>query len=301
MNKNVHTLQMRSVDVAIVAIVAIVAVYASGASSRESFTHAPAFPRVMYTYWHDPNAVPQTVRECMASWARHNPGFRVVLLHPGNAAHFAPDLDRLMKHPRFSDMLQRTSDLVRACVLARNGGYWVDASVFMRAPLDAWLFRGAPADVEFAGFYIDKHTSRRPGASPTIENWFFGCAAGSPFARKWRDEFVRLADYESVDAYVESLRAAGVDFSGVEWPLYLTQHLAALAVLKNYDHRGRVHLHRAEDSAFKYLVDGGWDPEPALRRECALPTHDRASFIKFRGPERDVLERDPDLRRCVLA
>ena len=174
-----------------------------GRGAAESFTNAPTFPRVMYTYWHDPDAVPDTVRECMASWARHNPGFRVVLLHPGNAAKYAPDLERLMKHPRFSDMLQRTSDLVRVCVLARHGGYWVDASVFMRAPLDAWIVRGAPTDVEFAGFTLKN----------VLENWFFACIPNSPFVRAWRDEFLSLQYFESADAYVDAVRADGVDLA----------------------------------------------------------------------------------------
>ena len=289
--------------VAIVAA-AIVAVYASGRRAQESFarpSHADArpshhadarpshaFPRVMYTYWHDPAAVPDTVRECMASWARHNPGFRVVLLHPGNAAQYAPDLERLMKHPRFSDMPQRTSDLVRVCVLARHGGYWVDASVFMRAPLDAWIVRGAPTDVEFAGFTLKN----------VLENWFFACIPNSPFVRAWRDEFLSLQYFESADAYVDAVRADGVDLAKLYSPTYLAQHAAALRVLKRYD-SARMFVFNAEDAALKSVVDVGWHVENSLRREC--DSRRRSPLVKFVGPQRHELERDPDLRRCVLA
>ena len=255
------------------------------------------FPRVIYTYWDNPATVPRVVRTCIASWKRHNPGWKIVLLHRNTAGEYAPELQELLRLPCFKDMVQRTSDVVRSCVLARLGGFWVDSSVFMRAPLESWLAAGLAPETEFVAFYIEAMTK----ALPAIENWFFGCAVGSAFMAKWRDEFLKLRDFESVGDYLQAVRASGVDISGISIPNYLTMHVAATKVLADGYPLDRLKLYPAEKGPLLALAQNNWKVDDAMRAECATPPDRRGPLLKLRGADRDLLEQDPELAACVLS
>ena len=278
---------------AILAVLAILVLVAARDGKKETLD--TPFPKVFYTFWDDPQKVPDSVKRCMATWTKHNPGFKTVLLHTGNLKQYVPDLtDEVLNHPRFNDMPQRLADLARIQVLARHGGYWVDASVIMTAPLSTWL--NNTASHEYAGFYIQGFTK----TTPVIENWFFACAPGSPFVAKWRDEFLRLKDYASAEEYVQSVRDLGVDFSGIEGPEYLAMHVAAQRVLADYP-ADTLKLHKAEDSAFKHLVLKNWDSVKAVEWLCeTMNTPDASPFIKLRGLERRVVDEDPRLKKCIF-
>jgi hypothetical protein len=285
---------------AVLAVLAVlVLVAARGGGARETFD--TPFPRVFWTFWDDPEKVPGVVKQCMATWTQHNPGFKTVLLHPGNLKQYVPDLaDEVLKHPNFNDSPQRLSDLSRLLVLARHGGYWVDASVIMTAPLSTWL--GNDATHEFAAFYLEGFTK----TTPVIESWFFACAPNSPFVARWRDEFLRLKDYGSVGEYVQSVRDLGVDFSGIVGPEYLAIHVANQRVLADYpaDTQGRtdtLKLHKAEDYAFKHMVFAHWANQQGVERLCeTMNTPDGSPFIKLRGLERRIVDEDPRLKKCIL-
>ena len=39
-----------------------------------------------------------------------------------------------------------------------------------------------------------------------LQKSFFACNKGSPFVKLWRDEFIKIAKFPSVEKYVESLK-----------------------------------------------------------------------------------------------
>ena len=153
-------------------------------------------PKTIWTYWDDPMKIPKTVKMCMNSWKKHNPDYNIILLTKKNYKGYVTIPYELISSPNFNDCVQRFADLVRIWTLAEHGGVWIDSSILLKGPLDDWLF---PRYAEFSGFYIEQFTKRKE--FPVIENWFFACKKNSPFIKKWRDEFSKIARFQNVEHY----------------------------------------------------------------------------------------------------
>jgi hypothetical protein len=248
---------------------------------RKNYNQAP---KRIWTYWDREDRIPKTVKMCMRGWAKWNPDYEIILLTKKNYKGYVTIPEELTSHPNFNDMPARFADLVRVWVLAEHGGIWIDSSIILKAPLDDWLF---PKYAEFSGFYIDGMTK----TTPVIENWFFACNKGSPFVKKWRDEFSKIAQYSCVEQYVNSRIQMGVDIEKITIPIYLAMHVSAQKVLQldQYPMESMI-LRKAEDGPFRYLVDAKWDSEKAVRAACLDPSY-QTPILKLRGGERSVLEK----------
>ena len=91
----------------------------------------------------------------------------------------------ISSHPNFN---LHMSDLVRIYAMAEFGGIWTDS--------DVPSFKMFPRYAEFSG--ITK--------KGILQKSFFACNKGSPFVKLWRDEFIKIAYFPSVEKYVESLK-----------------------------------------------------------------------------------------------
>ena len=251
---------------------------------RKNYNQAP---KRIWTYWDREDRIPKTVKMCMRGWAKWNPDYEIVLLTKKNYKGYVTIPNELTSHPNFNDMPARFADLVRVWALAEHGGIWIDSSIILKAPLDDWLF---PKYAEFSGFYINGMTK----TTPVIENWFFACNKGSPFVKKWRDEFSKIAQYSCVEQYVNSRIQMGVDIEKITIPIYLAMHVSAQKVLQldQYPMESMI-LRKAEDGPFRYLVDAKWDSEKAVRAACLDPSY-QTPILKMRGIERSVVEKGID-------
>lgn len=93
----------------------------------------------------------------------------------------------ISSHPNFN---LHFSDLVCIYAMAEFGGIWTDSDV-----PDLNHFRIFQKS-EFSG--ITK--------KGILQKSFFACNKGSPFVKLWRDEFIKIAKFPSVEKYVESLK-----------------------------------------------------------------------------------------------
>ena len=275
---------MESHLIFIILIVIIFIGMALAFRERKNYNQAP---KRIWTYWDREDRIPKTVKMCMRGWAKWNPDYEIVLLTKKNYKGYVTIPNELTSHPNFNDMPARFADLVRVWALAEHGGIWIDSSIILKAPLDDWLF---PKYAEFSGFYIDGMTK----TTPVIENWFFACNKGSPFVKKWRDEFSKIAQYSCVEQYVNSRIQMGVDIEKITIPIYLAMHVSAQKVLQldQYPMESMI-LRKAEDGPFRYLVDAKWDSEKAVRAACLDPSY-QTPILKMRGIERSVVEKGID-------
>ena len=275
---------MESHLIFIILIVIIFIGMALAFRERKNYNQAP---KRIWTYWDREDRIPKTVKMCMRGWAKWTPDYEIVLLTKKNYKGYVTIPNELTSHPNFNDMPARFADLVRVWALAEHGGIWIDSSIILKAPLDDWLF---PKYAEFSGFYINGMTK----TTPVIENWFFACNKGSPFVKKWRDEFSKIAQYSCVEQYVNSRIQMGVDIEKITIPIYLAMHVSAQKVLQldQYPMESMI-LRKAEDGPFRYLVDAKWDSEKAVRAACLDPSY-QTPILKMRGIERSVVEKGID-------
>ena len=241
-------------------------------------------PKKIWTYWHDPNNIPKTVKLCMESWKKYNPNYEITLITKENYKKHVYIPKEIEEHKNFHDGHARFSDLIRLYVLSENGGVWIDSSILINSQLDDWLFTKY---AEFSGFYIEGFTKKPQ--YPVIENWFFACNKNSEFVRKWRDEFSEISKFENVDKYIES-RKGFVDTQGINSLNYLAIHVSAQKVLQKDKYPlNNLILKKAEDGPYSYLVDSDWNSEKALKLACKNRKYHK-NLMKIRSCERSVFE-----------
>ena len=246
-------------------------------------------PKIIWTYWDDPDKIPKTVKMCMEGWKKYNPDYEIILLTRKNYKGYINIPLHITAQYNFTDSPARFSDLLRLWALTEHGGVWCDSSIILKAPLNDWLF---PKYAEFSGFYIDSFTKNKD--FPVIESWFLAANKGSKFIKAWRDEFTEMAKFVTVDAYINSRKKMGVDFQGISNPHYLAIHVAAQKVLQIDKYpRDTLILRKAEDGPFKYLVEAKWDSGKALQLACSNQKY-QTPIMKMRGDERNALEKRID-------
>lgn len=306
-----YTSMLVTTVVLAVAVVAVLAEYIERRSVPiDRFAQqdtASGIPRVLWTYW-DGAEMPPFVADCIESWRRMNPAYKVRVLGIQDAQRLGVDKLRWAVNDPV-----RTSDFVRLELLERYGGIWFDASILCTAPVD-WVqdaYSSAPGGAQLVAFNLVRSTTHLQW--PVIENWFLAAPHGSSFVRSWNKEFRRINDYTSIHDYLAAVKAQGVTLQAITDPPYLAQHVAAQVVLQKtappVDGLGATWVHRlalfeAEGGPFRYLADGGWDAERAVLLLCShRDTYIRniRTMVKFPRNERNVMLQNPAVARCVMA
>jgi hypothetical protein len=254
-------------------------------------------PKTIWTYWVEENP-PEIVQKCIESWKKHNPDYDVHLLNKNTVSRWVPELE--LNDLKHNDGPTRESDFTRLSVLSKYGGFWVDASIIMNGSLEPIRQIQAEKGCEMVGYYIHDFTTR--SEYPVIENWFFACVPGSAFVQQWRDEFMSLNTHNTVNDYINAKKKAGVDLQRISSPEYLAMHVSAQTVMQKLmsieDVSKKLHLMKAEDGPFKYLVYKNWNSAEALKSLCDV-SELRTPLIKLRGTERRALNEKEDLK-CIL-
>lgn len=89
-----------------------------------------AVPRTLIRYWHDPNDLPDDVRDCLASWDRLiDEGFEIRMFCDASAARYIAERYGVREREAFARCRHPAmrSDYLRMCFLLDDGGLYVDA------------------------------------------------------------------------------------------------------------------------------------------------------------------------------
>lgn len=126
------------------------------------------------------DAAPWVAREVAASWAFHNPAWRVQLVSATNLHAFV-DVGYVWR-PSISP--QARSDIIRLALLAAHGGVWADATMLCLAPLENWVYDAVvPAGV---WMYHSGPPSSPPHALRDPASWFIVAQQGTEVVAKWK-------------------------------------------------------------------------------------------------------------------
>jgi len=244
-------------------------------------------PKKIWTFWDSPE-VPDIVNQCIDTLREFNPDYDIVILNKTNISNYIPGVDfSKMKH--INETPQRFSDMVRLHILSKEGGFWVDATIICQKPFE-WIQEiQRNTGSEFVGYYINLFTLPHfLDTSPVVENWFFGCIKDSTFVKDWLNEFSTIVNYNTVEEYVD-LQKTQIDFQNIDGPYYLSMHVAAQKILQTNVNKYKLHLLKADDTAFKYLVDNHWDGYKAIQQLLHKKYIDQP-IIKLRGGERNIIK-----------
>jgi hypothetical protein len=104
----------------------------------------------------------------------------------------------LVSHPIFTLDAKRFHDLVCLWTLVEHGGVW-HSTTHQKKPLLEY-----DSNKEFHGYYD----------ATGIDIRYMECIKGSAFIRAWRDEYSRLAEFPSVERYLQSRSVGSQQFIG---------------------------------------------------------------------------------------
>lgn len=243
-------------------------------------------PKIIWSYWDNPETMPEGVKLCMQSWKKYNPNYTIHMLNKKNYGEYVRIPAEIANHPRFNDMPQRFADLLRCFLIAEHGGVWCDSSILMYQPLDEWMWETPGKELYIFSIDFGKH----PDRPPVLENWFFAAPPKSPFVQAWLAEFLELRKFDSAQAYVDDLVRRGLDNKDWVYPDYLAMHHSAGKVLQLDKYStDTMKIWRAEQGPFRYLVENEWNPQKSIEYACKNPTI-RTPFLKLRSHERHAIE-----------
>jgi hypothetical protein len=258
-----------------------------------------SIPKKIWTYWE--GDLPILVQKCIESWIKYNPDHEVIILNKKNIGYYLSNElciasgikeDKLdifkLKHANESS--QRFSDYVRLYILPIYGGFWIDASIICQVSLQWVHEKNIRSGFEFIGYYREGFSS----VTPMIESWFFACVPNSNFVKDWRDEFIRMTNFENVDDYIKSVTQSGVDISKVpdyRWN-YLAVYVSAQKVLQHPNHLYNMDLIKSDNTALKHWIDRGFDSNLGARDLLEKnEMHRDQPIIKIVGVVRAELEK----------
>jgi len=302
MNRNI----IYKIFILLLVVLLVITILNGYYTKKEGFT--TEIPKKIWTFW-DNDDIPEIIQKCIHTWKKHNPNYEITVVNKSNLSEYLPDVD-FSKIKHIENSPQKYSDMVRLHLLAKYGGIWSDASIICLKPYDSWIpdmqENSQNGTAEFVGFYIDSFTLPQfKENSPVIENWFFACTEGSKMVNDWLNEFLRISDYDTVQQYVDAVKADDVNIQNIPSPTYLSMHVACQKILQKGVNRPYIfELLKAEDTAFKYLTQNEWDSKRAIQNilDCKDSDSDlnsnkeRCEFldspiIKMRGDERITMEK----------
>lgn len=265
--------------------------------SKEPFENGK-IPKKIYTYWDSLDKMPTFVQKCIDSWKKYNDTYEIHVLTKDTVDEYVSIPDEIKNHPNFNDTRSRFADLVRLYLLDQHGGIWIDASCLMYQGFDEWL----PFQSDIYCYTYNQ--GRKNLQYPVLENWFIAAKPNIAFIAAWKKEFLEIANYASVNEYIQSRKAMGVDISFIEHAGdYLAMHVAAQKLIqKNKLSLKNIEMHESsEGGPFWFLIKNGWNSKRAIEEVCVNKDM-RKPFLKFHGPSRDemikLLDSDMTNERC---
>lgn len=243
-------------------------------------------PRTIWSYWHD-DAIPPVVAQCMANWQRLNPGYQVHMVSASTLRRHLSDVPAGLQRLA----APKQSDWIRLALLARHGGVWLDASIFLTRSLDWVNALHRTQGGHFVGYYLDRYADGSP--FPVIDSWFLAAPPGSPFIVDWLELFQREAVEGDTEHYLLQLQGAGkltAYAQRIGSPSYHTVHVCAQQLLREQGARYALTLLRAEDGPYALHVPSRWKRKRLYVRLLWHPAPREApALIKLRGGERRKL------------
>lgn len=162
--------------------------------------------KTIWLYWDKGiEAAPDVVKVTFESWKKLNPDFEINFLDEEKIQEYF-DFKSLFNNLTIDVGIAGKSDLIRAYLLARFGGVWVDSTTFCWVPLSSWL----PTEIKDCGFFVFRQRQDRKDRQ--IKSWFMASSKGNPiivnllralveYDFKNRDRTLRMLQFKDYSSF----------------------------------------------------------------------------------------------------
>jgi hypothetical protein len=220
-------------------------------------------PKIIWTYWHSIEKMPDFVKKCIDTWRFHNSDYIINVVTSKTLSKYVGFEETYkIKHWKFMDSAQRMSDLVRLSILNKYGGIWMDASCVCFESLD-WV----------NSYGKDVIIYQIPEIK-VPESWFIACTRENEYIQKVNKEFrEEIPRFDSIDEYISKcMNTDGLDFDFNYLLIYLVLNKFLMGSEKIID---------ASTGPYLYQRLGGISSIPKIKK---FPR-----FFKFRKDERSEM------------
>jgi len=265
-------------------------------------------PKCIWCFW-DSKDLPDTVKISIDTWKHFNPDYKITVINKKNIRRILPNI-YFNKIKIAKDSIQKYSDFIRINVLQKYGGIWIDGSSFCTCPFDDWFKKiGVTNKTDFIGFFNPQFSKKKLEKKyPIIENWFFACPKNSKFVTEWCKEFMKLTKYNNVNDYIDKVIEEGIDLQYIDDPQYLTQHLAAQAILqRGYNQKDMILLNAIKNKygfgpLHYFISPRAWKLKPtgAVKTLCTDKKEWSKPIVKLVGDTRRIVENNKGIKKCVF-
>lgn len=223
-------------------------------------------PRIVWSYYHDLNKMPEFYRNCISTWVKHiPPHWQVYLLDESTVTKYL-DCNKLPLN--FSKLIpQRKSDCIRLELLSTHGGVWMDVGIILNDNLEKLI----PNDpkVEYVGYYLNIFLPSEPHDNikdAVVENWFIATTPNY-LITKWRDYFFEILNQHDESnihlAYPYKDHLTQQQIENFLYKHYLLMHVLYQYLLIHDDdfrtfHKTKTLLRPAEETALFIQSKSGW-------------------------------------------
>ncbi len=140
-------------------------------------------PKIIWMLWFQgwENA-PMLVKKCKATWIKQNPNWTIHFLTTKNLSDFI-NLEAIVPGYKNKEIRPESlSNIIRAALLLKYGGVWVDSTLYCNKPLDKWLPQ-CTSDSDFFAF-------ANPGPDRMLSSWFLAATPNHLIIQKWLQETI---------------------------------------------------------------------------------------------------------------
>jgi mannosyltransferase OCH1-like enzyme len=252
-------------------------------------------PCIIWTYWE--GVMPMLTHLCIDSWRKHNLDYEIIIVTKSTLSKYInEDIDKL-KHANESPA--RFSDFVRLHILARHGGIWMDATVICHESF-AWLHDlQKKHQFQFLGYKMKNHTQPKcKDINDVVESCVFACTPLCPIVTAWRDEFMKLNDFETADAYIQSVKERGInlqDSPGAHgyWAIF-TSFLTVIQTHPEFN--SLMFLLEGTETIYKWQFDLEKEGHKAQVRHLLEDRYVTEPLIKLTNWDRkELIAQEPDV------
>lgn len=242
-------------------------------------------PKNIFTYWDDPNNIPDLVAGCIARMHHFNPDWTIYLLYPG-VPNVEPPPQKMANAccGGFDDPTHQ-ADWYRSAALAKYGGVWLDSTSIVNQPIDRW------ADLDMDAVQGWEWV----GGNLAMENWGFVVPYKSQLMATWMEE-MRNAWQMGPELYCANIpQPVQISSSLRSWLPYLTMH-ACFVVSWTLLPTERVRFIASSSDPgqpFNFLAMTNWDTSAALNLiffQMNQTQISNTTFFKLRGDERHAAQ-----------
>ena len=158
-----------------------------------------------------------------------DPRDNFIILTKNNYKGYIVIPEDISEHPVFTINSQRFRDLICLWVLAEHGGIWINPTTHQEhggVNITSSLELAYHSNKEFNSYYTKNG----------IDTRYMECKKGTPFISAWRNEYSQIAQFPSVERYLESRSVGDIRYEHMD-PLMVACKLILPEYIKNIELR----------------------------------------------------------------